>query len=119
MEKLNTHYYDGKWIEEKNRVFKLDGPIDNIDIEIIKNEIREFLSGCKATQALKMLEKIGATDSANQITSGELLHRVWRKVKNNPEANQLFIEQLADIASGSCPQGQTTRLFQVLKSFYD
>lgn len=29
-----------------------------------------------------------------------------------------YIEQLADVQNGSCPQGRTTRLFQIYRSFY-
>jgi hypothetical protein len=29
-----------------------------------------------------------------------------------------YVEQLADVQNGSCPQGRTTRLFQIYSSFY-
>ena len=55
----------------------------------------------------------GVYDPINQMHSIELLCRLWRFVKYYDETGlQVFYEQIADLASGSCAQGVITRIFQ-------
>ena len=108
---LQTHSYDGKWQDEMAAIFVKDGPIE-FDIDQVKAEIEEM-----QPQLASQLALIKDYDPSNKVDAQEMLARVWRKAKAEDEYELLF-EQIADVAGGSCAQGQTTRLFQILSAFY-
>lgn len=108
---LQTHSYDGNWKDEMNKIFVKDGDIE-FDIDEVRTEIEEIQPELKP-----QLLMIKDYDLKNEVDACEILARVWRKAKKEEEYDLLF-EQILDVGNGSCAQGQTTRLFQVLSSFY-
>ena len=128
---INTHYYDGKWMNELEKVLKLDNDkFQNFDLKIPNfNEIPDFLQTNLNSQ--KMYEKMANKDDKdnydplNKINAVDLLSRILRIIEQSedPETKQTIkdclIEQLSDtFTSGQCSQGRTTRLFQILRLLY-
>lgn len=125
VQKLDTHYYDGKirWKFEQ-LVAKQVGSINQLTLDQCEIEIKELIEqkliGIKKAIGLKMLEllvgEIGNWDSSNQINVHELLPLVWNIVRNYDDSGKLlFLEQLCDINGGQCPQGRVTRLLQLIE----
>ena len=55
-------------------------------------------------------------DPTNNLNADDLLCLCWYYRNNNDFLNELEL-QLSDISTGSCPQGRTHRLFQILLAF--
>lgn len=58
----------------------------------------------------------GNYDSANRLHACDLLYLLYEKImsEEEPEYLNLTLEQLDEMATGPCPMGRTTRLFQTL-----
>lgn len=106
MEKLNTHYYDGKLNAQIN--------IENYD-EHMFNSLYKRIKNPLALRMLDLMKRDmnGNRDTCNNINAMNILMSI---IKLNPSNEYISIleEQLADtLISGSCPQGRTTRLWQI------
>lgn len=136
MEKLNTHYYDRllkeQFVELSRRQ---DSTTDFLTIpwtkDLIFTEISEALEKQPSTPRTKnstrnMIELLkrdgdGSAnyDPLNQIHTIDILARTWYYIRKLPTQEQsYFFTQLKEINDGSCPQGRTTRLFQIYYSFF-
>ena len=116
MNKLNTHYYDGKLKERYRRLKDTTIPTLNFDdtIKEIENLVQKNARAMIIIYLLKSPN--GNYDSVNDIHIKELFPLVWQHVKTYDKmGKQLFIEQLLDIHNGNCPQGRTTRLLQCVE----
>lgn len=124
MEKLNTHYYDGK-IKQKYLTIKSSFNQQPLDLETSLHEIEELIGKNIKNekikqQTLRMLNLFKGTsgnyDRANDIDARELIRYVWTRVREyDSSGQQLFLEQLREIKNGTCPQGRTTRLIQLIE----
>lgn len=136
---LNTHDYDGKWYQEllevKSRYSTIvlnsfetclseirteanKGSITYVDSSSSnKNEITVSIKVPSVIATLDLFErKAGNHDTSNNVSVEELLPIAWYNANKDTELKPYFYEQLADIFdSGSCPQGRTTRLFQICR----
>lgn len=141
-----THTYDGelldrlsdfksyfeeassKTLEDKSKMF------DSIEKEIRLYERTEgkeaalhYMSRIK--QDMLKPGRLPNYDSTNFVYAddilwlcGRILFRMPRKSDCKPDMSDVInelVENLADMRSGDCPQGRTTRLLQVLFSFED
>lgn len=137
---LETHSYDGLWgpiylgLTIKDALYLKPA----LSIEDTLKEIRSALKHMMASgrpelakltpdmarsafAALDLIErdKMRNLDPANKVNVEDILSRVWRFVKRMSLSDGvLFFQQLADIVdSGTCPQGRSTRMFQLYASF--
>lgn len=123
---LNTHFYDGKL----NRNPNLDAKIESVR-DIDENEKRRVILQF-FQQPKNKLSKIGNEymrkviddmihpngkvknfDGKNGLWAGDVLYLIC---KNNPSRTIVDVinVQFEDMRTGLCPQGRSTRLYQVL-----
>lgn len=115
MNKLNTHYYDGK-LKERYKKLKETTVSDLTFSETIKEIENLVKENPRAKQIINLFKSPhGNYDRANDIHIKDLLPLIWQHVKTYDESGKkLFIEQIIDIHNGKCPQGRTTRLLQCI-----
>jgi hypothetical protein len=136
MEKLNTHYYDSMLKEQyKELTIIQDSTTDFLQIpwtkDLLFNEIEESLdkqpgssrSKQSTINMLNLLKKDGDGhanyDPLNNIHTIDILTRTWYYIRKMSTVDQShFFTQIQEINDGSCPQGRTTRLFQIYYSFF-
>lgn len=119
MELLNTHTYDGQWKAQLDEVLAKCGgirPLTNLpDFMLAPGAHRVFVN--------MLLSGNGNMDTVNGVDAKDLfallVHQLEELKKKYTESEftsiyELSMEQIADIANGPCPQGRTTRIFQVL-----
>lgn len=133
VEKLNTHFYDGKigelfrnYVDEQNK--KTNILSTNWNSKEILNEIicaidhcdkqLSFKNSVKSMLNLLTIDISGNRDNTNKIDALEILFRTWFCVKNDNDAKISLFEQVAEIKNGTCPQGRTTRIFQIFSSYF-
>jgi len=120
MSLLDTHYYDGKL-----PVAELKREIDRV--AALSREMK--VVACTSLLNLDMdprqkrnLETIILDfrdasrtnyDPTNDLDAGDLLYLCYERIAD-ADFVALFLLQLQDMSTGMCPQGRTTRLFQVL-----
>jgi hypothetical protein len=133
-DKLNTHYYDTQLkIQYQELVGKQDKNTDFLTIPWTKamvfDEIHAALqkqtltpnSLQRTVNMLNLLQKDDRNnyDPLNNIHTIDILTRTWFFVRTLPKEDQsYFFTQIEEIQDGSCPQGRTTRLFQIYYSFF-
>jgi len=113
MQALNTHTYDGHLLPLKQEFSSL---LDDPDKEKEIEKLRELITD---TTALSFFDKIVLNrnhqsnfDKSNGLYAFDLLYilAVYReKIPINT-----FEEQLCDMETGFCPEGKTTRLYQLI-----
>lgn len=126
---INTHTHDGLWSVALNRL--LMHPL-SFRAERMK---KELIQGCKPEEMTELREQIknispiaerylemilngsGNWDSANNVDALYLLCLASLSSNKERDFYIALAEQLEDMATGSCPQGRTTRIAQVLDSF--
>lgn len=127
-EKLNVHHYDGKW-EDTDKYIK---EIKSISIEIKKQAIASlrqrlvnFLNTDNIGVALynfDIIARDNVYDPINKINVYDLMYileGVCKHYEDCTDLLKLIVEQLIDMSTGLCPQGRTTRLYQLAVSFID
>jgi hypothetical protein len=122
---LNVHGYESqiretyqKCLSEDNKSYE---PFDDVAVKI-KDLITSDSKSSNETKdrALKSLHLIVKdkgnkknNDKTNLIELEDLLPRIWAIISQyDTSAQTLFVEQLADMAKGSCSQGRNIRLVQ-------
>ncbi len=110
----DVHHYDGKLPIILEKIFTKDEKLDLIKLLVPK---------LTNPLAQTMIYKIGKTiiddgtdnfDDQNNIDASDILANILSK--NYDEILELLEEQLIDMYNlGQCPQGRTTRLWQILK----
>ncbi len=119
MELLNTHTYDGKWKAQLDEVLSACGGVRSL------TNLPDFMlvPGAHTPFVDMLLSGNGNMDPVNGVDARDLfillIHRLEELKKKYTESEftsifNLSMEQIADIANGPCPQGRTTRIFQVL-----
>lgn len=127
----DTHHYDGKLkvhpligiiteqqqvtVEEKRRLF----------IRLIEDvRLNPIINTKYRSTAIQAISKINQDihkppnhDKTNDIYADDILYLICKRIDETKDLDILvyLAEQLSDIiTSGSCPQGRSTRVFQVL-----
>jgi len=110
-----THFYDGKWMEIYQQI-KTKYP-SNISFRTACQQIVEQYQQTTHIINMMLIDKRGNYDPINELNLEDILPLTWEYIKDT-ELKSLFIEQLLDIKNGPCPQGRTTRVFQILQLLY-
>ena len=130
---LNTHFFDGKLKTIKNHIGEeliRASAVDDLTKTCAFHIIRKSLANTdpSALHCLDMIiqthSKFGRTESTsnhnydptNELFACDLLYIIYEKMFIHGETTyfSLLAHQLVEMRSGPCPQGRTTRLFQVL-----
>ena len=109
-----SHDYDSQWrsiyidIRDKHA-------FQTIPLDDLVDEINRTLNHPMINQVSVLLVNtpIQNYDPINNVDFVELLSLTWRLVVGS-DLIELFKEQYLDILNGTCPQGRTTRIFQIL-----
>lgn len=115
---LNTHFYDGKIINELPIV-------ENLTIAEKQQCGKDLIQSClhinpKALYYLNAIVNdigtINNIDHTNHINADNLICLCWMHRNNDIFIKELEI-QLLDMETGFCPQGRTHRLYQIIAAF--
>jgi hypothetical protein len=123
---LNTHYYDGSLKDNyRELVKKQNSDTDfltiNMSIDTLFNELYDTLNRLRLIDSdiKDMLELIrndtaNNYDPLNDIHTMDILKRTWYYVrKMELEDRIMLFSQIVEIKNGPCPQGRTTRIYQI------
>jgi hypothetical protein len=120
MEKLNTHFYDGHvnpevstWCTETTKTIT-----QSQKLAAIKSLEQKLLLAKASPLAMRNFKYITATntfDPSNKLYVFDLLYILDRA--SSADAMKNIELQLEEMSSGLCPQGQTTRIFQLIFPF--
>lgn len=123
VQKLDTHYYDGKL---KNRFAALQQKVtSHVSLDICWREIKELIDArlrrnrhsvaMMIWNRLKAdLESASNFDQRSGIRVEDVLPLVWTLVREwDDSGKDAFLEQWVDIKGGMCPQGRVARLLQM------
>ena len=123
MRLLNTHYYDGKLVENYKMILDTSPEREakiisfkQLKDDLIVHSPKQFVS--RAVRVVDLIQSsIGNGpnfDRTNDVYADDILYQICQR--RTIDLLPLLAEQLNDIlASGSCPQGRCTRLFQILR----
>jgi len=114
---MDTHYYDGKWLTLYQDIIKdKDWERISCSFELTIQQINAKWPLAKVITVSNILltTRQQNYDHKNKISVEQLLPVVWSQIKGNVDLQPVFLEQYLDILNGTCPQGRTTRLFQIL-----
>jgi len=127
-----THRYDGQIGDRYRAYIKIDKeeltPPSSLDRTILEIEIYIDISSLdsitdrNARAACRLIMTGSTYDAINRIEAKTILCQTWRFVRCEQfeKHGSLFLEQLADITGkGPCPQGMSTRLFQLYSYYMD
>ncbi len=114
---LNTHEYDGKWFEPLKEVLNNYTQLpSSIPAANFTQEQQYYVN-------MILNDQSGNVDLVNNTDAKTLLFILFDclekiKLKSTPEEYtaiwNIAMEQITDIANGPCPQGRTTRIFQLI-----
>ncbi len=136
----NTHDADGKWSDSLSMLKsnKFFGPAEDIAVDIVTStvNVQTFSSLLDFGESLAkirpeagryfaaIIQGQGNYDSSNRVDALtllillSLLMDVSNREKDEGDGMMdILAEQLADMASGPCPEGRTTRLAQIAMCF--
>jgi len=128
MNKLNTHYYDGKLENTINNykyeMIHCEDPNNESKILFAMNYLKEVCvqKGCsfKAKNSLNKIiqDRHNNIDHVNGLNAEILLYMIYTRIinSNNNEYFDLLNSQLDEMSNGMCPQGRCIRLLQILKA---
>ena len=112
MEKLNTHYYDGKLFDKIYDQFR--------GKRLAIEQITDFYAAILYFHDAPGIEIIKRNiynnyDYSDEIDSSVVIVEIYKKIKGLPP-EKWIIEQINDILGGQCLQGRSKRLCQILMS---
>lgn len=133
MQKLNTHHYDGKLTETvklhineitaaslcpseiKLAAFSdLKDRLNTLHMSLIANNMFDCIV---SSYENKGRNSPANYDPTNNLHADDLLYMCCTRVDiYGDDFCNILIEQLEGMSTGNCPQGRTTRLFQVIVS---
>lgn len=144
MDKLNTHYYDGKLVEIRNEVLELLEKSSGIEFSQKLADLNKLLQYNFSANAKKVLNilindyrkfsvlprtVIKKDPNHSQQDNLHAENILWLCYKlldsvSNGESSDIFDNvlkvldlQLVDMLTGMCPQGRCTRLLQIIHAF--
>ena len=123
---INTHFFDGKLatldikkdidrshlISEQEKLSLFDGLSQYMTSKYGSN----FQGKVCLDSIIRGTSKPENYDPSNKLFAEDLLYLIAEKIiyEKNEEYGELLFTQLQDMLTGLCPQGRTTRLFQIL-----
>lgn len=129
MDKLNTHYYDGK-------LDKKDLEKDIFRVSMISNDekMKTFIELLNHIKSIKVngnimrslytiidtFRRTGRSkhsdnySKSNDLYACDLLYLCCERLKLDKDFLELFLNQMNEMVSGLCSDGRCTRLFQIL-----
>lgn len=121
MRKLDTHYYDGKLPIKDEKIKDVISTYTDDELRSIIKSLRyKIESKPRSGNSLFYFDAIvrdahGSPnfDPINHLYANELLYII--AIYSDSIDTLLLIEQLNDMKSGFCPQGRTTRLYQIIQ----
>ena len=123
---LNTHSYDkrlgGVKEELKEEIESISG-VPEEEKEVAFQHLREYLGDRISTQEMGRLEKLISEkdkyyDPINDLRVDDLLYLCCIRITaGNEDFLNNFRQQLIDLRTGSCVQGRSIRLLQLLYAF--
>lgn len=126
MNPTHTHSYDNKLEnvkgELKERFESVEG-VSDIEKQEAFQELKEYLSSRISEAEVVLLEKLISEknkyhDPINNLRVDDLLYLCCKRlVAGNEDFLSNFRQQLADLRTGSCVQGRSIRLLQLLYAF--
>ena len=135
MEKLNTHYYDGKLVipHTISSYLSMLRNSNQNKLKVKKQQVFDklILVSSSSPGAIKYINTLKANihsganfDSSDKIYACDLLYILAQYILENitdesfkKEFLPFALEQIADISKGACPQGRVKRLMQVVTTF--
>jgi hypothetical protein len=128
MKKLNTHYYDGKLKERFHEIREsVPKSVELPSLSICYQEMDVLICSTTNLRTRRIANKVMRTleadtgsaknhDATSDINVDDLIPLVWYYVRNyDISGKDLFIEQIAEIQGGMCPQGRVARLIQMVE----
>jgi hypothetical protein len=125
-EYLNTHYYDRSLKDGYRELVKKQNETTdylgiNMSIDTLFNELHDTLdklrlSDCDIKDMLELIRNDTKNnyDPLNDIDTMDILNRTWYYVRKMELGDRIMLfGQIGDIRNGSCPQGRTTRIYQI------
>lgn len=124
MEKLETHYYDGKLIDLYTFILA-----ERVELlKDLRDRFREVLLSLNSKLSLVaynvlviLINSIGTGsnfDNTNNINGDDLL-LICSSLVDNEDFILLLNSQLEEMTGGMCPQGRVDRLLQTLLPFLE
>lgn len=119
----DTHSYDGKLDTRHYTVCSCSRAEKMKGLKHLESALKMRGGWCeKAVSAIVTDYESGSRsnyDTANKLDAGELLYQCYRLWQSDrcADVEPLLVAQLNEMSSGMCPQGRTTRLWQVLFTF--
>lgn len=120
MEKLNTHFYDGlinpevsAWCSAETKT--ITQPQKLAAIKSLEQKLLSAKASPLAMRNFKIITATNTYDPSNKLYVFDLLYILDRA--SSVDAMKNIISQLEEMSSGLCPQGQTTRMFQLIFPF--
>jgi hypothetical protein len=94
---------------------KFEDAIDDYFKMLPENSKNETIINARKFVEILKKDRQGNNDKINNINAEDLFVRVFRLVKKlkNDFVYEMLAEQLSDLRTGPCPQGRTSRLYQV------
>ena len=111
------HHYDSQWrslyLEIRNK-HPDKTPYCTRSLNVLLGEINRTLNDPLVNQVSDLLLNTPSQnyDPVNDVDFVELLSLTWSLITS--DLIDLFKEQYTDILNGTCSQGRTTRIFQIL-----
>lgn len=120
MNSLNTHTYDGALKERKQQIIADLERVKDVEKTQAFEELRTLLALPPIQNALFSMIVSGPPqanhDPTNDLDAKNLLYLCWEKKGLDTDMIPLLRLAFEDMLTGSCPQGRSTRFFQVLVS---
>jgi hypothetical protein len=111
--KTDTHYYDGKWLETYQEIIK--DKVANCTFEQAIQQINSKWPQAISVSNILLQQRQQNYDHKNKVSIESLIPIIWSGIQGNVDLQNLFLEQYLDILGGTCSQGRTTRMFQILQ----
>lgn len=119
---LQVHTYDSQWEIDQYLKTMFDHP-QEIKLTFIRElQKRIPAESIQAINNFQIISSQNVYDPSNKIYVFDLLYIVedlCRKYEDCSDIIKVLVEQLEDMSTGLCPQGRTTRLYQIVFSFME
>jgi len=121
-----THSYDNKLEVVKGELkecFESVEEVSDIQKQEAFQELKEYLTSRVSEVEMRFLEKLISEkdkyhDPVNDLRVDDLLYLCYKRlVEDNEDFLSNFRQQLSDLRTGSCVQGRSIRLLQLLYAF--
>ena len=122
LQTLDTHNYD-RWIHQNfHKIEKTLPEITKDEFFKYLNEIIELANESRIEVLIRYVPQTlrkNDIDGNTNYSCNMLAARIWKTIRDNPDAMVLFLKQYIDMyeTNGFCSQGQSNRYIQVYLAF--